>query len=177
MEYLNREFAMNLLKKWLSLIGVTLLTATAFAGGSQSNVTVTGVQAGQAGPQLRHRSVCHSVFSRLRGQPFVRNCEEFFCDRSNDGAGTCCDRSGLMAYAQGKTVSAAGAGTCTSMAGLRICVRVFDGLAAKGCSTERRFSGFKSTRKAAAALGEKVRAQLRRLASTFLGIRRSAAQP
>ena len=67
MQHMNREVAMNLLRKWLSLIGLTLLTSTAFAGGSQSNVTVTGVQAGQAGPSYGTGPFCHTVFSRLRG--------------------------------------------------------------------------------------------------------------
>jgi len=67
MQYFKGRVAMNLLKKGLSSICLTFLVATAFAGGSQSNVTVTGVQAGQAGPSYGTGPFCHTVFSRLRG--------------------------------------------------------------------------------------------------------------
>ena len=118
MEYLNREFAMNLLRKWLSLIGLALLTATAFAGGSQNSVTVTGVQAGQAGPSYGTGPFAIQFSADSVGSPSCATAKNFFAIDPTTAQGRAAIAVALMAYAQGKTVSAAGAGTCTIYGGI-----------------------------------------------------------
>jgi len=118
MQHMNREVAMNLLRKWLSLIGLTLLTSTAFAGGSQSNVTVTGVQAGQAGPSYGTGPFAIQFSADSVGNPSCATAKNFFAIDPTTAQGRAAIAVALMAYAQGKTVSAAGAGTCTIYGGI-----------------------------------------------------------
>jgi hypothetical protein len=109
---------MNPLSKSLSLIGLTLVAATAFAGGSQTSVTITGVQAGQAvtgygtGP-FGIRFAADSVGSAL-----CATAKNMFAIDPTTAQGRAAIAVTMLAYTQGKTVSAAGAGTCTSYGGV-----------------------------------------------------------
>jgi hypothetical protein len=118
MQSINRKVAMNLLKKWLSLISLTLVAATAFAGGSQTNVTVTGVQAGQAVAGYGTGPFALQFPSDSVGSPTCATARNFFAIDPTTAQGRAAIAVALMAYAQGKTVSAAGAGTCTIYGGI-----------------------------------------------------------
>jgi hypothetical protein len=109
---------MNLLKKWLSLIGLTVLAANAFAGGSQTNVTVTGVQAGQAGPSYGTGPFAIQFSADSVGSAACATAKNFFAIDPTTAQGRAAIAVTMMAYAQGKTVSAAGAGACTLYGGI-----------------------------------------------------------
>jgi hypothetical protein len=109
---------MKILTKSLSLVSLTFIAATALAGGSQTTVTVIGVQAGQAVAGYGTGPFAIRFSADSIGSAPCATAKNLFAVDPTTAQGRAAIAVAMMAYAQGLTVSAAGAGTCTIYGGV-----------------------------------------------------------
>lgn len=104
---------MKLLSKSLFLISLSLIAATAFAGGSQTSALITGLQAGQAITNGAGSFLIVFAANSVGSASCVGSSDKiYFAIDPTTAQGRAAISMALAAYSEGRTVTAVGAGTC-----------------------------------------------------------------